>query len=52
VAIGNLSLEMDVPVLVLDGRTFVPLRWVCEAFSLNVGWDGENREIIIRTKSP
>lgn len=52
VAIGNLSLEMDVPVLVLDGRTYVPLRWVCGAFNLNVGWDGENREIIIQTKSP
>lgn len=48
VVFNGLSVEMDVPVLVADGRTYLPLRWICEAFGLKVSWDEENRAILIQ----
>lgn len=41
---------LDAPPFISDGHTLVPARAVCEALDCVVGWDGENREVVIRTK--
>lgn len=50
ITLDSMSLEMDVPVQVVDGRTFVPLRWVCEAFGLRVSWNSESQTVTIFTE--
>lgn len=50
ITLDSMSLQMDVPVQVVDGRTFVPLRWVCEAFGLKVAWDSESQTVTIITE--
>ena len=32
---------------IINGRTLVPLRAVCDAFSLSVEWDGERRTVLL-----
>lgn len=41
------TVEMDVTPYVKNGRTYVPVRFVAEAFGCNVGWDGDTRTVII-----
>jgi len=42
------SVELDVaPVIILPGRTMVPLRFISESFGSSVSWDGINRRITI-----
>ncbi|MHB8919361.1 MAG: stalk domain-containing protein [Desulfocucumaceae bacterium] len=48
VVFNGLQVEMDVPVLAVDGRTYLPLRWICEAFGLKVSWDEENGAVLIQ----
>ncbi len=40
---------LSVPVIV-EGRTFIPLRFVSEQLGYNVTWNGETREITIESK--
>lgn len=42
---------LDAPPFISDGHTLVPARAICEALDCVVGWDGENREVVIRTKN-
>jgi branched-chain amino acid transport system substrate-binding protein len=39
--------KLDVPAKIIDGRTFVPLRFVGEALGAEVVWDGTTRSITI-----
>lgn len=41
------TVEMDVTPYVKNGRTYVPVRFVAEAFGCNVGWDGDTKTVII-----
>lgn len=43
------SKVLDVAPYVRDGRTFVPLRFFSEEFSLDVKWVAEHRAVILRT---
>ncbi|MGI6327645.1 MAG: copper amine oxidase N-terminal domain-containing protein [Dethiobacteria bacterium] len=36
-------IELDVPATIIDGRTFVPTRFVGESLGANVSWDQVNR---------
>lgn len=45
---GSIS-RMDVVPMVINSRTLVPLRFISEAFSCPVQWDGANRSVHIRT---
>lgn len=45
--INNQDFPLDVPPLILKGRTFVPLRFISEAFGAEVVWDGETRSVRI-----
>ena len=40
---------LDVPPMVVDGRTLVPVRFVAESFGANVTWDEGTRTVIINT---
>ncbi|MDD7363867.1 MAG: copper amine oxidase N-terminal domain-containing protein [Peptoniphilus sp.] len=39
--------KMDTPARIINNRTFVPLRFIAEAFSQQVDWDSINRTVII-----
>jgi len=43
VNVNNFELKMDVPAIIMDGRTLLPLRKVAEAVNGIVTWDGTNR---------
>lgn len=44
------KLENDTAALIKDSRTYLPIRAVLEAFGANVGWDGENRCVLVDTE--
>ena len=48
VTIGSTVYTMDVPPQIVNGRTFVPLRFVSENLGAAVEWNGELREITIK----
>ncbi|SHJ15578.1 copper amine oxidase N-terminal domain-containing protein [Desulfofundulus thermosubterraneus] len=39
--------QMDVAPLVRNGRTYLPARWVAEAFGYAVGWDEKARAVTV-----
>ena len=39
--------ELDVPAMVLNGRTLVPVRFVGESLNADVEWDGENEVVYV-----
>lgn len=45
---GN-ELNLDAPINVYNGRTFVPLRFIAETLNCTVDWDGENYTVNIFT---
>ena len=46
-AIGELTLGMDIPAQIINGRTFVPLRFISEFFGADVNWISSTRRIDI-----
>jgi hypothetical protein len=50
VYINGETKTLDVPPMVIDDRTLVPVRFVAEAFGANVDWDEATRTVIIGTK--
>ncbi len=50
VLINNRSIEMDLPAELINGTTFVPVRFISEALGYNVIWDGVMRMVIIQGK--
>lgn len=50
VYINGETKTLDVPPMVIDDRTLVPVRFVAEAFGANVDWDGATQTVIIGTK--
>lgn len=43
--------QMDTTALLKDGRTYVPAKYVAEAFGANVNWKSESRTVSVSTKS-
>jgi hypothetical protein len=41
----------DVPPQIIDGRVMVPARFIAEPLGATVEWDGENRTVIITSKT-
>ena len=41
------DVELDIPPMIKNNRTMVPLRFVMEAFDVSVDWDGDTRTVII-----
>lgn len=48
--VNNTRVEMEVPARIINGRTFVPIRFIAESIGAYVGWDGNTRTVIINTK--
>ncbi|MEW6183329.1 MAG: copper amine oxidase N-terminal domain-containing protein [Bacillota bacterium] len=44
------KITLDVPAMIIKGRTMVPLRFVSEALGTNVSWDGESQTVRISTR--
>lgn len=49
ILLDGVLLESDVPPIIINGRTMVPLRVISEALGAEVGWEGETRTITIST---
>ena len=47
--VNDEPIELDVAPLIIDERTLVPVRAIAESFGLDVGWDGENATVIIKS---
>lgn len=47
--IDNQKVQLDAPINVYQGRTFVPVRFLCQAFNVNVTWDNNNYTVNIDT---
>ena len=47
--LNYVDILLDVPSKIVDDRTFVPLRAVSENLNCDVEWNGEKREIYIKT---
>ena len=50
VYISGETKTLDVPPLIVDGRTLVPTRFVAEAFGANVQWDEATRTVSISNR--
>lgn len=48
-SVSGKPVKLDVPAQAVRGSTFVPLRFVGEAFGAEVKWDGAERNVIITT---
>ncbi|SNS29920.1 PrcB C-terminal [Anaerovirgula multivorans] len=44
------TLKLEVPAKVVEGRTFIPGRFVAETLGASVGWDDSNRAVTIETE--
>jgi hypothetical protein len=40
-------IKLDVPAMVVKGRTLIPLRFVSEQIGMKVKWDEKNKSITI-----
>jgi len=47
--VNKTRVELEVPARIINGRTFVPIRFVAESIGAYVGWDGTTRTVIINT---
>jgi len=45
--VNGSSLNLEVPATLLNGRTFVPIRFVAESLGAQVSWNGDTREVTI-----
>lgn len=45
--VNDVSIELDVPAEIFNGRTVVPLRFIIESIGLNVKWDSVTETIYI-----
>ncbi len=46
---NNSSLNISVAPQIIDGSTFVPLRFVAESFGADVSWDGSTKTVTIES---
>jgi Leucine-rich repeat (LRR) protein len=45
--VNNIEKTLEVPPIIIDGRTMVPLRFIAESFNASVNWDDGTRLISI-----
>jgi len=48
--INDLSQEIDVPPTIIEGRTYLPIRWVTEPLGANLSWDQNEKKVRIELK--
>lgn len=47
--VNGMTVKLDVAPMDIQGRTFVPLRFVSEALGAEVGYDGKRQVVAVRT---
>ncbi|TYP52442.1 stalk domain-containing protein [Thermosediminibacter litoriperuensis] len=47
--VNEKPVKLDVPAMLIQGRTLVPLRFYSEAFGAAVHWDGKQNTVFIKT---
>ena len=52
ISVNDEDITLDVPPLLVDNRTLVPVRAVAEGLNADVDWDGETRTVIITSEDP
>lgn len=50
--VGGKSIPLDIAATKIEGRTFVPARFVAESFGADVKWDESRKQVIINTGAP
>ena len=50
VYISGETKTLDVPPMIINDRTLVPVRFVAESFGANVNWDEVTKTVVINTK--
>ncbi|MEW9121958.1 MAG: CAP-associated domain-containing protein [Thermotaleaceae bacterium] len=45
--VNGLQKSLDVPGIIIEGRTFIPLRFISESLGARVDWDGTNKQVLI-----
>ena len=45
---NNETIKLDVPPVIINSRTLVPVRAIAESFDLTVGWDDTTRTVTIK----
>lgn len=48
--VNNETKELDAPAMIVNNRTFVPLRFIMESFGGNVTWEEETKSVLIVTE--
>jgi hypothetical protein len=51
-SVNGKSLNMDVPALIKNGRTYVPIRFLAESLEMDVNWDESINAVLISTDIP
>ena len=41
----DVRLSFDSPIVLIDGKTYVPLRDLCESLGMNVEWNGDEQKV-------
>ena len=41
------TVQVDTPMIIVDDRTLVPIRFMSNAFGMQVGWDGDTETVVI-----
>jgi len=49
-AINEINKELDVPPQIIEGRTYLPIRWVAEPLGATVLWDGIEKKVTVQLK--
>lgn len=47
--VNGAEVKLDVPGQIINGSTFVPVRFIAESLGAKVDWDGNNNAVIINT---
>jgi hypothetical protein len=50
IEVNGETLDLDVSPIIVNDRTLIPVRGVCEALGADVKWDSEKRKITISKK--
>jgi hypothetical protein len=48
--VNGITVLIDVPAKIVNGRTYIPLRFVGEFLGYTVGWDGPSKTVTITTQ--
>ena len=52
ITVDGTDKELDVPAMIIDGRTLVPVRAITEAFGCEVAWDDATKTVSLTVKEP